>query len=160
MGVTKRWICICSTQIVVLPFLIYKKRTKKEEEKHFVIIIKTIFLFLFVCFFRTFSSSVFVCLVFGSVCVCVCVCAVCVCTRCLRAVCRSGFLKKRKKLERQKGEKKEKRLESEDSFQRRRDPRVQVKECSLLSSSIFNVSDEIYRTTRNMFVFFFMFRKF
>ena len=79
--------------------------------------------------------------------------AVCVCTRCLRAVCRSGFLKKRKKLERQKGEKKEKRLESEDSFQRRRDPRVQVKECTLLSSSIFNVSDEIYRTTRNMFFF-------
>ena len=109
MGVTKRWICICSTQIVVLPFLIYKKRTKKEEEKHFVIIIKTIFLFLFVCFF----SNIFVkCFrLFGfwfRLCVCVCVCCVCVYTLFACRVSVRIFEKKKKIGETKRREKRKK----------------------------------------------------
>jgi hypothetical protein len=98
-------------ELLCSPFWFIRKGKRKRRRKTFRHHHQNYFS-VFICFFEHFRQVFSFVLVFGPVCVCVCVCCVCVCVNTPFA-CRVSlriFEKKKmkKKLERQKGEKRKK----------------------------------------------------
>ena len=99
-------------ELLCSPFWFIRKGKRKRRRKTFRHHHQNYFS-VFICFFEHFRQVFsFVWFLVPFVCVCVCAVCVCVCTRRLRAVCRSGFLKRKKwrKNWRDKKEKKEKKI--------------------------------------------------